>query len=259
MFDLARLQQIAQGPHPAALCIVTQTRGSTPRKAGASMVVVADGSALGFIEGTIGGGTVEHRVREEALAAIAQGVPRSVDFALTASLGMCCGGQMTIYVEPLRQKPPLFLFGAGHVGMALCAMASQAGFAVTVVDEREEMLTPARFPQAVALSDSMRPSDIAALPFGVDVFVVIATHDHQLDQHVAEHILRLPFRYAALVGSRRKAILTQERCKNKGIDEEIIKKLRCPAGLDIGAETPEEIAVSILGEMIAYRRQKNQA
>jgi xanthine dehydrogenase accessory factor len=223
------------------------------------MVVIADGSELGRIEGTIGGGAVEHRVRAAALEVIATTRPQTLDVSLTRELGMCCGGSMTIFIEALRVRPPLIVFGAGHVGQAICRVAATAGFDVSVADPRDELLVPERFPDASLLVEDYESSDLRRLPFGPDAFVVVATHDHQVDQALVERVLAQPFRWAALVGSRRKALLTRERCRNKGIADEAIDRLRCPAGLDIGAETPEEIAVSIVAEMVQVRRTAEAA
>lgn len=255
MFDLRRLAEIAAGPVPAALCTVTATSGSTPRKAGASMVVLADGSEAGAIEGTVGGGAVEHQVRRAALDAIAACRPASVELALTTQLGMCCGGQMTVFIEPLRARPPCILFGAGHVGQALCSVAAAAGFDVTVADPRAELLNAERLPAAIALIDDYEAEDFDRLPFGPDAFVVVATHDHPTDQALVERALPREWRYLAMIGSQRKARLTRERCRAKGIDEERVARLVSPAGVDIGAETPEEIAISIVAQMIEVRRR----
>lgn len=254
MLAPSRLAEIAAGAEPAALCTVVSTEGSTPRKAGASMVVVADGSEHGRIEGTIGGGAVEHEVRRAALEVIATTRPRLVEIALTAQLGMCCGGKMSVFIEALRMRPPLVLFGAGHLAAALCKAASAAGFDVHVADPRDELLTHERFPDAHALIDDYEAEDLDRLPFGPDAFVVVATHDHQRDQAIVERVVERPARYLALVGSQRKALLTRERCLAKGVDAAHVERLRCPAGLDIGAETPEEIAVSIVAEMVHVRR-----
>lgn len=243
----------------AAVCTVVATKGSTPRKAGASMLVVDDGSPLGQIRGTIGGGAVEHEVRRRALEVVQTTRPLLLEFPLTTVLGMCCGGTMTLFIESLRMRPPCILFGAGHVGEALAATAARAGFDVTVVDPRDELCTPERFPEA-ALRDSYdHDDDLDALPFSADAFVVIATHDHQTDQRLAERVLPRPARYVALVGSQRKATLTRERCRQKGLADDVIDRLRCPAGLDIGAETPEEIALSIVAQMVQVRRREEAA
>jgi xanthine dehydrogenase accessory factor len=136
-------------------------------------------------------------------------------------------------------------------------LASQAGFDVTVADPRAELVTAARFPNATLLVEDYEASDLDRLRFGPDAFVVIATHDHQVDQQLVERVLGRSYRYVALVGSRRKAMLTRERCLNKGIAQELVEELRCPAGLDIGAETPEEIALSIVAEMVQVRRSSS--
>ncbi len=259
MLDPRRLAEIADGPCPAAVCTVVQTTGSTPRKAGASMVVIADGSEVGAVEGTVGGGAVEHEVRRAALEVIATTRPRTLEVSLTKQLGMCCGGTMTFFIEALRVRPPLVLFGAGHVAQALCRVAATAGFDVSVADPREELLTAERFPDAAALIDDYERDDLVRLPFGPDAFVVVATHDHKVDQEIVERTLPLSWRWLGLVGSQRKALLTRERCVNKGIDEALVAKLRSPVGLDIGAETPEEIALSIVAEMVQVRRRAEAA
>jgi len=252
--DLARLLALASAKEPAALCTVTTTKGSTPRKPGAKMVVVSDGTAMGRIEGTIGGGAVEHRVREAALECIRATRPKEITFALTSELGMCCGGQMTIFIEPLRARPPLIVLGAGHVGCALAAAGDLAGFDVTVCDPRAELLTEERFPKATRI-DGYDDEDLARAPFGPDAFVVVVTHDHQTDQLLVERCLSRESRALSMIGSRRKAEMMRERCRAKGFSDDAIARVRSPAGLDIGAETPEEIALSIVAEMVQTRRR----
>lgn len=251
MLSYDRIATVVQENLPAALCIVTETTGSTPRKAGARMLVFANGNEAGHIEGTIGGGTVEHEVRMRAVKAIASSRPEHFKVALTHELGMCCGGRMTIFIEPLRQKTPCIVFGAGHIAQALSHAASLAGFDIHICDPRSELLTADRLPFATALLDSY---DFERLPFGTDAFVVVATHSHQIDQTLVEQILPRSYRYLALVGSKRKAFMTKQRCINKGFTEDDLERLHCPAGINIHAETPEEIAVSILAQMIQVKR-----
>ena len=259
MLDPTLLQQTIDSGAAAAICTVVSTRGSTPRKAGATMLVVDDGSDLGRIEGTVGGGAVEHEIRRRAREVIATTRPVLVEIPLTTVLGMCCGGTMTIFIESLRMRPPCILFGAGHTSQALAAAADAAGFDVTVVDPRDELCTTERFPTATLRNSYDHDDDLQALPFAADAFVVIATHDHQTDQRLAERVITRDFTYLGLVGSIRKATLTRERCRNKGIADDVIDRLRCPAGLDIGAETPEEIALAIVAEMIQVRRRGEAA
>lgn len=255
MIDPRRLADVVASGAAAAVCTVVATKGSTPRKAGAAMLVVDDGSDFGAVEGTVGGGAIEHEIRRQALEVIAEMRPRLVEIPLTTVLGMCCGGSVSVFIESLRLRPACIVFGAGHVSEAVCSVAAKAGFDVVVVDPRDELRTAARFPDAVSLHDSYdHDDDLKALPFAKDAFVVVATHDHAVDQRLAERVLDFDFAYAAVVGSQRKALMMRERLKNKGKDDDAIARLRCPAGLDIGAETPEEIAVSIVSEMVQVRR-----
>jgi xanthine dehydrogenase accessory factor len=244
----ARIAEIESSGGRAALVTVVRATGSTPREPGARMLVHPDGA----IEGTIGGGRIEQAAIEEARAAIQDLRPRYVEHKLTQELGMCCGGSIALFVEPIVGAPRLIVFGAGHVATALVRMAAQAGFVVHVADEREELLNAVRLPEARALHPDL---DDPALPWSEGTFVMVTTHDHALDQQLVEKALKKPFRWLGLIGSRRKAHLTQERLRAKGFGEDQIAKVRSPVGIAIGAETPEEIAVSILGEMIARRRE----
>jgi xanthine dehydrogenase accessory factor len=238
------------------LCIVAETKGSTPRKAGARMLVFADGSSHGRIEGTLGGGAIEHRVREQALLAIAECKPRQIQVALTHELAMCCGGSMSVYIEPLVKRPPCIILGGGHIAAALWRMANVAGFDVSVADPRADIflqecwsgLNPSR------RFDGYSTFELDRMPFAANSFVVIATHSHQTDQELVEAVLARSFCYLGLVGSRRKAFFTTERLLAKGFDRGLAARVSCPAGLDIGAETPEEIALAIVAQMIQVRR-----
>lgn len=256
MVSFERLSKITQLNLPASLCVVIETSGSTPRKAGSKMVVFPDGSLHGKSEGTVGGGAVEHQIRIEALRVLASSQAKVITLSLTHDLGMCCGGQMTVFIEPILPKPPCIIFGAGHIGEVLSRLAAQAGFFVIVADARQDLMQPERLPYAHQLLANDFVEAFEALPFGPNTFIVVVTHDHQKDQELVEAILVKSFRYAALVGSKRKAKMTSTRCLNKGIDPGQVEKLHCPAGMAIDAETPEEIAFSIVAQMIQYRRKK---
>jgi len=253
MLPLALLTELAADRSPSAICTVVATKGSTPRKAGATMAVTVDGSAHGRIAGTIGGGAIEHAVRAVALEVIRSGVPILRDFALTQELGMCCGGQMTVFVEPLRPSPPAIILGAGHIGQSLARAAAQTGFAVTLCDPRPLSLEVA-LPASVEHIAGYEPEDLARAPFGPDAFVLVVTHDHQVDQDLAEDILKRSARWRGVVGSTRKALRMRARAAAKGFAPDAIEALRCPAGLSLGAETPDEIALAILAEWVAVRR-----
>lgn len=244
-----RLAELSRENRRVVLCTVTQTSGSTPRKSGARMIVFEDGQ----IEGTIGGGAVEHRIQSEALQTTE---PRQITVSLTHELAMCCGGQMTIFLEPLQASPTCIILGAGHIAEVLCRLASQAGFWVVIADSRIELLNPERLPNARQFFSHYTTVELDQMPFGNNAYVVVVTHDHEQDQILVEQVLRREFRYAALIGSQRKAKLTTQRCINRAISAQQVQRLRCPAGIDIGAETPDEIAFSVVAEMIQVRRGK---
>ncbi len=257
-FDYRQLQELLEGPHPVALCTVVKTKGSTPQKIGAKMAVVSDGTPSGRIVGTIGGGAIEHQIRDKALEVLAGGQSQLVETALSTELGMCCGGQMSVFIESLQAKPNLIIFGAGHIGQALARQGVALDFQVFVADPRETLLRRENFDDEVRLIEDYTSYDLNQLPFSNQTYVVVVTHDHQIDQSLVEMVLRKPFAYAALVGSLRKARLTVQRCLNKGFHAEEIAKLLSPAGLDIGAQTPEEIAVSIMGQMTQCRHHAQE-
>jgi xanthine dehydrogenase accessory factor len=255
MLDYQRISDVAQDrSRKAALCIVTQTQGSSPRKASARMLVFDNGTMEGFVEGSIGGGAIEHRVRTEAVEAILERAPRQIRVSLTNELGMCCGGQMTVYIEPLVSKPPLIILGAGHIGEALCRLGAQCGFDAMVADPRVDLLNSERLPFAAALFHDYSTYELDKMPFGDDAYVLVTTHDHQVDQTLVEEILPRRYAYLGLVASQRKAALTKKRCLSKGFSEELLNSLISPAGLDISSQTPEEIALSILAQMVQKRR-----
>jgi len=172
---------------------------------------------------------------------------------LTTELGMCCGGEMVVHLELLETQPRLFVFGAGHVGRPLAALAATTGFAVTVVDARADWLTSERFPAAVRL---LREPDAAAreLALGPPDSVVVTTHDHALDQRVVQELLKRELRFTGLIGSFAKQRKFALRLRARGFGDDAIARLRTPVGLSIGARTPEEIAVSIVAELVAVRR-----
>jgi xanthine dehydrogenase accessory factor len=240
---------------PCVLATVVRTSGSTPRKATARMIVLGDGRIIG----TIGGGRVEKEVVDAARALLAQGDAARAQllrYHLTHELAMCCGGEMEVFVEPLIPASPLIVCGGGHVAQALVPLAKKVGFAPVVVEEAEEMATPERFPDAASIVDSFDPRDWKELPLDGGSYVVIVTRDHAQDQALLEHFTSAgapELAYLGLIGSRRKIEMFKQRLAARGIDPGRFEKLHAPIGLDIGAETPEEIAVAIVAELIQAR------
>lgn len=239
-----------QAGRPAALVTVIDRGGSAPRHSGARMLVHADGS----IVGTVGGGTFEHRVVAEALAALEQGAPRRYAVHLTRDLGMCCGGHMEAFIEPLETVDQLVIHGAGHVGAATARLAHMLGFAVTVVDDRAELLADADLPPQVDRREADPRRILDQLPAGPRAFHLVVTHNHALDQDLVELLLPRDLGWLGMIGSRTKVTRFLIRLRAAGMDDALFRKLCAPVGLDIGAETPEEIAVSIAAELVRVRR-----
>lgn len=232
------------------LLTVVESRGFTPQKAGAHMLLAADGETVG----TIGGGAIEHEALREAGALLASGeAARTVKKHLTQELGMCCGGEMVVYLEVLEAMPRLFVYGAGYLARPIAALASGTGFQVTVIDARPEWAEPRRFPTATLRCED--PEEHArCLSGGAADFVVVTTHDHALDQRLIQLLLVKPVRFVGMVGSLAKQRKFALRLQARGFTSEQIARMRTPLGLAIGAQTPEEIAVSVLAELIAVRR-----
>lgn len=250
VFDaLIRLREAGT---PCVLATVVRTAGSTPRKAAARMLVLADGSLVG----TIGGGRVEKEVCDAAQALLGEGSgarARLVRFHLTRELAMCCGGEMEVFLEPLIPEPPLVVCGAGHVARALVPLAKSCGFAPIVVDELTEMANAERFPDASRFVDSFDVRDWKDVPLDHNSYVVIVTRDHAQDQALLEQLIGRELAYLGLIGSRRKVEMFKQRLAVRGVDAGRFARLHAPIGLDIGAQTPEEIAVAIVAQLIATR------
>jgi xanthine dehydrogenase accessory factor len=235
-----------------ALATVVRVSGSAPQTAGARLLLRADDSTLG----TVGGGAIERDVLEALKRVRGSEQPELLARDLAHDLGMCCGGRMEIFLEPLVPPPRLWLLGAGHVAKPTAALALTVGFEVHVVDEREELNTVERFPGCQLRLDD--PSDVLGR---VEVderdWVVIVTHDHQLDERALSSASATSARYVGLVGSRRKVLRLVERIAVRREVDVPVERLYAPIGLDIGAVSPEEIAVSIVAELVALRHGKS--
>ena len=226
--EIVRLKKTRR---PAALATVIDTNGSSPRKAGAKMLVYGDGS----ISGTIGGGKTEAETIAAAGEALRLNAPRTLVFTLTEAHGGVCGGEVTVYLEPLTAAPHCIIIGDGHVGQALAEAAGRAGFLVSLVDEADN--------RAGLLSRT-----------DAHTYFFICTSDHQQDFLAVQEALATPARHIAVLGSSRKRAAMEEFLQGQGITPQAINRVISPAGIDIGAETPEEIAVSVVAQMIQVRR-----
>ena len=230
------------------LATVIETRGFTPRKGGAHMLITATETA-----GTIGGGAIEQEVLEQARSLLRRGGTTVVHRHLTQELGMCCGGEMTVFLEVIEAPVKLVVFGAGYIAKPLAAIAAGCGFEVTVVDERPEWATEERFPTATVRVGS--PEDFArAWESDGSQFAVVVTHDHALDQRLVQQLLARPLRFLGMIGSIPKQRKFALRLRARGFPMEAVARLHTPLGIDIGAATPEEIAVSVVAQLVAVRR-----
>lgn len=247
----ARLAELTREGRRFVVATVVDAAGSSPQKPGAKLALLDDGALLG----TIGGGAIEKQILDAARALLeTPNAPASrlLETHLTRDLGMCCGGRMSVFLERHDPAAQLFLFGAGHVNRALAALAAEVGFEVTVVDEREEWLTEQRFPRASRLLEDPKLA-ARSMTIGARDLVAVATHDHALDEDVLVALGARELAFAGVIGSRRKALRFRERLAQRGVPQDFIERLQCPMGLEIGAQSPEEIAVSVAGELIRVR------
>lgn len=235
---------------PAALATVVESEGSSPRKAGAKMLIRRDGTVCG----TVGGGRIEAETLQAAAEVLRGGTPRTISFTLTEEHGFVCGGRVLIYIEPLAHPVQLVAVGAGHVGQALARSARQAGFEVTLTD-------PLPVPAGVENSGFAVPELVApveeifeTVPIDSTTYILIATRDHQHDFIAVKYALATDACYIGLVGSRRKRGALQQYLETAGLPPESMERIVSPAGLAIGAQTPEEIAISITAQLIQLRR-----
>jgi xanthine dehydrogenase accessory factor len=243
-----------QNNKPAALATVVKTRGATPRDAGAKMLVYPDGA----IAGSVGGGEMERRVIAEARAALSDGKPRYLDLAThpeSHNDPATCGGEMAIFIEPLQTTPTLVIVGAGHIGAAVAQLARTLGFRIVVLDDRSEFVTPENFPHADArIAGDLVPKirDIEITPH---TYIVFVTRNHALDADLLGAVIDKPAAYIGMLGSQRRATAMIESLKKQGVGEAALARVHTPIGLPIHAETPQEIAVSIVAEIIQVKRQ----
>ena len=239
----------------AALVTVVATEGSTPQKAGAKMVVYPDGR----IVGTIGGGCVEAEMTWRARQVIDTGRAQLASYDLTPDQagedGLVCGGRMQVFIEPMVGTPTLCLFGAGHVAQPLARIAKMSGFRVEVADDRVKFANPERFPEADRIIIEDLASAASQLTLGANTYAVVVTRGHKGDTEALASILGKGLRFVGLLGSRAKLVHVATALEERGVAREEIAKVHCPLGLSIGAATPEEIAVSILAELIAVRHR----
>lgn len=249
--ELVRLRRAGR---KCALATIVDAQGSIPSYESAKLLVRDDGSFLG----TVGGGCIEAQVWAAAREVMETGRPKRLSFNLGQDTayenGLICGGELEVFLEPVFPQPRVFIFGAGHISRSLSKIAALAGFATVVVDDRESYASPDRFPEAEQVLAGAYEAIIPALEINESSFIVIVTRGHRDDLQVLRRAVRTPARYIAMVGSKRKVIALAKQLEAEGVTAEAFERVHAPMGLEIGAVTPEEIAVSVVAEMIAVRR-----
>jgi len=248
--EIVRMRRAGQR---GALATIVHTNGSIPSYESSRMLVREDGT----IAGTVGGGCVEADVWAAAKEVIRTEQPRKMTFNLnheaSYDAGLICGGTLEIFVEPILPQPMLYLFGGGHVATAVARIAHQAGFAIGIVDDRNTFANAERFPMAAEIHISYEEA-FAKIHPNASTYMVIVTRGHKDDMRVLDWAVATPARYIGMIGSRRKVVSVYKALEKEGHSLEKFERVHAPVGLEIGALTPEEIAVSITAELIAVRR-----
>ena len=253
--EIVRMRRTGQR---GALATIVHTNGSIPSFESSRMLVREDGS----IVGTVGGGCVEADVWAAAKEVMQKEAPRKLTFHLnneaTYDNGLICGGTVEVFVEPILPQPVVYLFGGGHVSMAVARAAHAAGFGVGIIDDREAFANTERFPMAHEIFTSFEDAFEKLRP-NASSYLVIVTRGHKEDMRVLGWAVRTQARYVGMIGSRRKVFSVYKALEKEGYRMEEFERVFAPMGLEIGALSPEEIAISIVAELVAVRRNSETA
>ncbi|MBN1584362.1 MAG: XdhC family protein [Anaerolineae bacterium] len=240
----------------AALCTIVRIEGSTPREVGAKMLVFADGRTAG----TVGGGEMEALVIDAAAQAIRHGTSQMMHYELRdtgAGDPGICGGSADLFIDVIAPPPTLLIAGGGHVAMPVAEMGYMCGFRVVVVDDREEMVSQERFPHASERIARDISEGLGAWPITSNTHIVIVTRGHACDEDALRAVIASPAAYIGMIGSRRKVQTILDHLRQDRVSQNLIDRVRSPIGLNIGSETPAEIAISILAEIIMLNRGRD--
>lgn len=235
-----------------ALATVISAEGSTPRDAGTKMLIRGDGS----IVGTIGGSIIEARVREKGQEVIHKGKAEVCCFDLTGHEkdGMICGGTVQVFIEPVGERSTVYIFGGGHISYFLARLGKMCNFGLVVIDDRQEFANRERFPEADTTIAADYRDAFSQITIDSTSYIVIVTRGHAHDQRVLEWALSTDAHYIGMIGSKKKIHTIYDNLTRKGISKDALERVFSPIGLDIKAQTPEEIAVSIMAEIIQVYR-----
>lgn len=240
---------------PFVLAMVIETEGSSPGKVGQKMLIYHDGS----IDGTVGGGINEERVRQAAVELFHTGGAKLLTFSMANPVGgtePICGGDLKVYLELMVDRPRLVVFGGGHIGRTLAKLASMAKYRVTLVDQRPEFADPKILPEVDQVICGPYEPSVDTVGLDARTAVVIVTPGHSHDLQVLRRVVALPPAYVGMIGSARKVEEMKKTLLAEGADPDRIAGLYAPIGINLGGQTPEEIAVAILAQIIAFRNGK---
>jgi xanthine dehydrogenase accessory factor len=244
---VSKLEELRLQGKAAAVVTVASHAGSTPREIGAKMIVEESGE----FHGTIGGGTLESLALAEALEALRKGEPRFTKVPLGPATGQCCGGTVGLLIEVLQKGPKLFVFGAGHVGRAICQVLSGTPFEIHLVDSRREWLYSTEIPAGVLRHPEPWNAFVESAPWDSErTYAVVLTHLHALDQAILAEALGKPWRYLGLIGSRTKWERFRSRLIQAGADPSRLDEVTCPIGIALKGKSPKEIAVSFAAQVL---------
>lgn len=256
------IQELAQrldNNEPVATVTITRAEGSSPRGVGSMMLIDREGRLIG---GTIGGGAVEEKAKGDAAECIRRGISKTAAYDLNLNSGkedalpMACGGRVEVFIKVFRSQERLIIVGAGHIGVKLCRLAKILEYHVTVIDDRPEVATKERFPEADVLLVGDIPEILQQYPIDERTSIVIVTHGHRYDEEALEAVAGSSAAYIGMIGSRQKVETCFQHLLAKGVAQEMLSRVYAPIGIDIGGETPQEIALSIMAEIQSVRYGK---
>ncbi len=251
---------------PFAICTICEVKGSSPREVGAKMIVTGDSQGEGTghsagqgtghsivngtSHGTIGGGRLEWMAIQDAREALKSQQSRKVTYPLAASVGQCCGGTVEVFIEIVRKAPQLFIFGAGHVGRAVCQTMDGTGFQIHLIDDRANQFD-FDLPQSVIAHHCEWDEFVRGAEWDEKLsHAIVMTHEHRLDEAIIADIIRRPARYIGLIGSRAKWSRFQSRFRSRAVDEASISRVHCPIGIGDLGKSPKAVAISLAAELL---------
>ncbi|MEW5758979.1 MAG: xanthine dehydrogenase accessory protein XdhC [Candidatus Omnitrophota bacterium] len=251
---LSKIEEYLSSSKKFALVTIVDVKGSTPRQIGARMIVFSNGS----IEGTIGGGKIEYDIQKDSQYLIRHSQSCLKEYSLNKERGLLCGGKMSVFIEVFKPKEKIIIFGAGHIGKALYKLASVLDFEIIIIDQRKEFAKKDIFPNAKKIICKSPMEAIKELNINKNSYIVIVTHGHEHDYIILKNIIKSSVVYIGMIGSKNKIKSIFNKLRVTGISQNLIKKIYAPIGLNLGGDSPEEIALSILAEIVSIKNRRKK-